>query len=153
MSQNKSLKFRAALTLSTTMLLLCAVGGTGFAAGAAHEGRIVGMRAGARGGGDLGEARSLNARLDSMRVETLSPAGFVSRSPMTGNVQPATPTRFPATDAHPLVRDPIVLPDKARGNVQPPTRANLQPTEGQRLIQDPVVLPDKARGNVQPPPA
>src|SRR5690348_14918593 len=75
MSHNKPLKTRAILTVGAAALGLCVSNTPGFAAG--HEGRAAGIAA-IRGGGGAGEVRSVNERFGSMRVERLSPAGFVT---------------------------------------------------------------------------
>ena len=83
MSHNKSLQMRTILTLGAAAFALCV--GTAPTMAAGHEGRAGGVAA--RGGG-AGETRSMNERFDSMRVESLSPAGFVNPS-MSSEPRPA----------------------------------------------------------------
>lgn len=119
MSQIKPWTLRTVLALSTTTFALCFCIGTSLAAG--HEG-MAGMRAGAGGAG--GDVRSINERFDSMRVESLSPAGYAA--PGTNGAGQSRAVE-PGQSGHALIRDPLVQPPQPAGS------------SGHRLIRDPVM--------------
>src|SRR5689334_2924557 len=77
MSHDKSWKLRTILSSGAAALVLSLAGTPSLAGGAGHEGHMAGMRG---GGGGAGEVRSTSERFNSIRVETLSPTAFTSRS-------------------------------------------------------------------------
>ena len=146
MSRNNSLQLRAALTLGAAALALCVATGPSLAA-AANEGHAAGMaaaRGGAREAGGMNGG--MNERMNSLRVETLSPAGFVSHGPfVSSHVFPPNPPR-PVSAGHGVVQDPLqrAQPEAAgnpsqRAQPEAMSRPSLQPVSaGHGVIQDPI---------------
>src|SRR5690349_19046190 len=120
MSRNNSLRLRAALTLGATALALCVTTGPSLAAGG-HEGHAAGIAA-TRGGDREGMRGGMNERMNSLRVETLSPAGFVSRSPFVGtHVFPQRPQAdSPADGSRARATHPQVVSNPPQVDSKPP---------------------------------
>src|SRR5690242_5260163 len=131
MSRNNSLKLRAALTLGATALALCVTTGPSLAAGG-HEGHAAGIAA-TRGGDREGMRGGMNERMNSLRVETLSPAGFVSHGPfISSHVFP--PPKLPVSTSRP---QPVSTSQPAQPEAAMPQ--NPQPVSGGHgVIQDPL---------------
>ncbi|HLY05800.1 MAG TPA: hypothetical protein VKR31_08645, partial [Rhizomicrobium sp.] len=139
MSHDKALRVHGSLTLGVAALALFVGAGSAVAAG--HEGRAAGAGlAAARGGGGAGDVRSVNERFGSTRVETLSPAGFVS--PMSGTAR-ETPSSTPTAAQRAPSADVVAPSSAARGPVRDPVLPSADtrnPTPDMKgPVRDPVL--------------
>jgi hypothetical protein len=155
MSHNNPLPLRAALTLGAATLALCIAAGPSLAAG--HEGHAAGIAAARNGGADAAGARAFNERMNSVRVETLSPAGFVARAPLGNNRQPsvvAAPQRVqdpvrPVVTPAPEGPSVVAAPQR----VEDPVRPVVTPApEGPSVVAAPQRVQDPVRPVVTPAP-
>lgn len=143
MSRNKSLQLRGVLTLGAAALALCVGVAPGIAAG--HEGRAGGGAAARGAGGGAGDVGRINERFGSMRVETLSPAGFVTPA-SGGTSRPSASTQ--ALSA--TIRAPTAStqpPAAAAGGVREPSASTEPPADAMRgPVRDPVLPSPNTRG-------
>jgi hypothetical protein len=148
MSLHKSWTLRTGLTLGAAALALVVGSNSSIAAG--HESAaLAGMRA---GGGSAGEVRSLNERFSAMRVETLSPAGFVhATAPGASNALPFhEPRVIPPQSPTPAKQD---LQSPAVKDLQSPAVKDMQQPAAkvQDPVQDPVLQRPTERTGLQSP--